>query len=32
MTMAIIMISGILSWREYIWVIAGFITKIWLYY
>jgi hypothetical protein len=20
------------SWREYIWVIIGFITKIWLYH
>jgi hypothetical protein len=30
--MVIIMISGISSWREYIWVITGFITKIWLYY
>jgi hypothetical protein len=29
--MVIIMISGT-SWREYIWVIIGFITKIWLYY
>jgi hypothetical protein len=28
----IIMISGISSWREYIWVITGFITKTWLYY
>jgi hypothetical protein len=27
-----IMISGIFSWREYTWVITGFITKIWLYY
>jgi hypothetical protein len=32
MMMVIIMISGISSWREYIWVITGFITKIWLYY
>jgi hypothetical protein len=30
--MVIIMISGISSWREYFWVITGFITKIWLYY
>jgi hypothetical protein len=30
--MVIIMISGIFSWREYIWVIIRFITKIWLYY
>jgi hypothetical protein len=30
--MVIIMISGISSWREYIWVITRFITKIWLYY
>jgi hypothetical protein len=30
--MVIIMISGISSWKEYIWVIIGFITKIWLYY
>jgi hypothetical protein len=27
----IIMISGISSWREYIWVIIGIITKSWLY-
>jgi hypothetical protein len=27
----IIMISGISSWREYIWVITRFIAKIWLY-
>jgi hypothetical protein len=27
----IILISGISSWREYFWVITGFITKIWLY-
>jgi hypothetical protein len=27
----IIMICGISSWREYIWVITGFITKTWLY-
>jgi hypothetical protein len=27
-----ILISGISSWREYIWVITGFITKIWFYY
>jgi hypothetical protein len=26
-----ILISGISSWREYIWVITVFITKIWLY-
>jgi hypothetical protein len=26
-----IMISDISSWREYIWVIIGFITKTWLY-
>jgi hypothetical protein len=32
MMMVIIMISGISSWREYIWVITGFTTKIWLYY
>jgi hypothetical protein len=32
MMMVTIMISGISSWREYIWVITGFITKIWLYY
>jgi hypothetical protein len=24
-------ISGISSWREYFWVITGFITKSWLY-
>jgi hypothetical protein len=29
--MVIILISGISSWREYSWVIIGFITKIWLY-
>jgi hypothetical protein len=29
--MVIIMIFGIFSWREYIWVIIGFITKIWFY-
>jgi hypothetical protein len=29
--MNITLISGISSWREYIWVITGFITKIWLY-
>jgi hypothetical protein len=29
--MVIIMISGISSLREYIWVITGFITKTWLY-
>jgi hypothetical protein len=29
--MVIIMISGISSWREYIWVITRFITKTWLY-
>jgi hypothetical protein len=28
--MIIILISGISSWREYFWVITGFITKIWL--
>jgi hypothetical protein len=32
MMMVIIMIYGISSWRDYIWVIIGFITKIWLYY
>jgi hypothetical protein len=32
MMMVIIMISSISSWREYVWVITGFITKIWLYY
>jgi hypothetical protein len=26
--MVIIMISGISSWREYIWVIIGFILKL----
>jgi hypothetical protein len=30
--MVIILISGISSWREYSWVITGFITKIWLYF
>jgi hypothetical protein len=29
--MVIIMIFGISSYREYIWVITGFITKSWLY-
>jgi hypothetical protein len=29
--MIIILISGISFWREYFWVITGFITKIWLY-
>jgi hypothetical protein len=29
--MVIILISGISSWREYSWVITGFITKSWLY-
>jgi hypothetical protein len=29
--MIIIMISDISSWREYIWLITGFITKTWLY-
>jgi hypothetical protein len=28
----ITVVSGISSWREYFWVITGFITKIWLYY
>jgi hypothetical protein len=32
MMMVIISIFGISSWREYIWIITGFITKIWLYY
>jgi hypothetical protein len=32
MMMVTIMISGISSWSEYIWVITGFITKIWLYF
>jgi hypothetical protein len=32
MMMVIIMIFGISSWREYIWVINEFITKIWLHY
>jgi hypothetical protein len=32
MMMIIILISGISSWREYFWVITGFITKTWLYY
>jgi hypothetical protein len=27
----IILTSGISSWRRYIWVITGFITKTWLY-
>jgi hypothetical protein len=29
--MVIILISGISSWREYISVITGFITKTWVY-
>jgi hypothetical protein len=29
--LVIILISGISSWREYFWVITGFITKAWLY-
>jgi hypothetical protein len=29
--LVIILISGISSWREYFWVITGFITKTWLY-
>jgi hypothetical protein len=29
--MVIILISSISSWRRYIWVITGFITKTWLY-
>jgi hypothetical protein len=29
--LVIILISGIFSWREYFWVITGFITKTWLY-
>jgi hypothetical protein len=28
--MIITMVSGISSWREYFWVITGFITKTWL--
>jgi hypothetical protein len=27
----IILISGVSSLREYVWVIAGYITKTWLY-
>jgi hypothetical protein len=30
--MVIIMVSGICSWKEYFWVITGFITKIRPYY
>jgi hypothetical protein len=30
MVMIMIMISVISSWREYFWVITGFITKTWL--
>jgi hypothetical protein len=30
--MNITVVSGISSWREYFWVITGFITKTWLYY
>jgi hypothetical protein len=26
-----ILISGISYWKEYFWVITGFITKTWLY-
>jgi hypothetical protein len=29
--LVIILISGISSWREYFWVINGFITKTCLY-
>jgi hypothetical protein len=29
--LVIILMSGISSWREYFWVIIGFITKTWLY-
>jgi hypothetical protein len=29
--LVIILISSISSWREYFWVITGFITKTWLY-
>jgi hypothetical protein len=29
--MVINLISGSSSWREYFWVITGFITKTWLY-
>jgi hypothetical protein len=29
--LVIILISGISSWREYFWVITGFIAKTWLY-
>jgi hypothetical protein len=29
--LVIILISDISSWREYFWVITGFITKTWLY-
>jgi hypothetical protein len=30
--MNITLTFGISSWRGYIWVVTGFITKIWLYY
>jgi hypothetical protein len=30
MMMVITLISGISSWKEYFWVITGFITKTWL--
>ena len=29
--LVIILISGISTWREYFWVITGFITKTWLF-
>jgi hypothetical protein len=32
MVMIITMVSGISSWREYFWVITGFITKTLLFY
>jgi hypothetical protein len=30
LVMIIIVGSGISSWREYFWVVTGFITKTWL--
>jgi hypothetical protein len=32
MMINITLISGISSWREYFWVITGFIAKTWLHY
>jgi hypothetical protein len=32
MVMIVTLVSGIFTWREYFWVITGFITKTWHYY